>query len=190
MKRYLFPQYRLILFHRIKIPGIFLFYFAFFFLCIAESFGQFEEKDFIKYTVKEGLSDNNVNCIEQDERDFIWIGTDFGLNRYDGFQFEKYFQGSPEGFLTSSFIHKLGRFSNHRLAVLTRNGFQVLNTDDYSIRQYVIPDSTSFIVRLNYYRDALEFEDGTIGVTTATGFYVFDTDATIIYRHDVFGKED
>lgn len=34
-----------------------------------------------------GLSNNKVNCILQDKRGFIWIGTDDGLNRYDGNNF-------------------------------------------------------------------------------------------------------
>ncbi|HEY6503501.1 MAG TPA: two-component regulator propeller domain-containing protein [Chitinophagaceae bacterium] len=34
-----------------------------------------------------GLSNNKVNCILQDKRGFIWIGTDDGLNRYEGNNF-------------------------------------------------------------------------------------------------------
>ena len=39
---------------------------------------------FEKLTVQNGLSHNKANCILQDKRGFIWIGTDDGLNRYDG----------------------------------------------------------------------------------------------------------
>lgn len=42
---------------------------------------------FEKRTVQNGLSHNKVNCILQDQRGFLWIGTDDGLNRYDGSQF-------------------------------------------------------------------------------------------------------
>ncbi|WP_430934621.1 hybrid sensor histidine kinase/response regulator transcription factor [Saccharicrinis sp. 156] len=41
-------------------------------------------------TTLEGLSQNDVNCIFQDSRGFIWIGTNDGLNRYDGYQFKIY----------------------------------------------------------------------------------------------------
>jgi ligand-binding sensor domain-containing protein/two-component sensor histidine kinase len=34
-----------------------------------------------------GLSNNKVNCFLQDQRGFVWIGTDDGLNRYDGLHF-------------------------------------------------------------------------------------------------------
>ena len=42
---------------------------------------------FNKLTIQDGLSNDKVNCIIQDKRGFIWIGTNDGLNRYDG----KYF---------------------------------------------------------------------------------------------------
>jgi ligand-binding sensor domain-containing protein/two-component sensor histidine kinase len=42
---------------------------------------------FEKLTMENGLSNNKVNCIIQDKRGFIWIGTNDGLNRYDGNSF-------------------------------------------------------------------------------------------------------
>lgn len=42
---------------------------------------------FEKFTVENGLSHNKVNCILQDQRGFIWLGTEDGLDRYDGKRF-------------------------------------------------------------------------------------------------------
>jgi ligand-binding sensor domain-containing protein/two-component sensor histidine kinase len=42
---------------------------------------------FNKLTIQNGLSNDKVNCIIQDKRGFIWIGTNDGLNRYDGKNF-------------------------------------------------------------------------------------------------------
>jgi len=36
-------------------------------------------------SIQEGLSQNTVNTILQDEKGFIWFGTQDGLNRYDGY---------------------------------------------------------------------------------------------------------
>ncbi|HUR31908.1 MAG TPA: histidine kinase [Saprospiraceae bacterium] len=159
-------------------------------LTMMRAHSQYDAKDFIQYTIKEGLSDNNISCITQDNRGFIWIGTEFGLNRFDGDQFEKFFQGTPEGFLTSSTIHEFSVFRNNRLGIITRQGLQVVNTDDFSIHQYSIPDSTRFISQLNFFTNAMEFGDGTIGVTSATGFYVFQPDGKLVFRHDAFSLAD
>lgn len=42
---------------------------------------------FERITTQNGLSNNQVNCILQDKRGFLWIGTNDGLNRYDGNHF-------------------------------------------------------------------------------------------------------
>jgi signal transduction histidine kinase/ligand-binding sensor domain-containing protein len=41
-------------------------------------------------SMDDGLSDNQVVCIAQDRRGFMWFGTDRGLNRFDGFSFTTY----------------------------------------------------------------------------------------------------
>lgn len=45
---------------------------------------------FKKLDAQSGLSNNKVKCIVQDQRGFIWIGTEDGLNRYDGEHFVKF----------------------------------------------------------------------------------------------------
>lgn len=41
-------------------------------------------------TVKDGLSQGSVMCMLQDSRGFMWLGTQDGLNRYDGYEFRIY----------------------------------------------------------------------------------------------------
>ncbi|MCD4788599.1 MAG: histidine kinase [Bacteroidales bacterium] len=45
-------------------------------------------------TSEDGLSQSTVNCILQDRDGFIWIGTQNGLNKYDGYHFT-YYQNQP-----------------------------------------------------------------------------------------------
>lgn len=45
-------------------------------------------------TAENGLSHNNTTSIIRDERGFVWIGTNFGLNRYNGNQFELFTSNS------------------------------------------------------------------------------------------------
>lgn len=68
--------------------------------CTNPSFAQFSyELDkttrFEKIGAEEGLSSGYVCCIHQDKYGFIWIGTQYGLNLYDGYEF-KIFTANPK----------------------------------------------------------------------------------------------
>lgn len=52
-----------------------------------QSNGQETNYFFTQINTNQGLSHRKVNCIIQDSRGFIWIGTNDGLNRYDGKNF-------------------------------------------------------------------------------------------------------
>ncbi len=51
---------------------------------------QNKKLNFYKLDTEDGLSNNMVRVIEQDELGFIWIGTADGINRYDGNEFTVY----------------------------------------------------------------------------------------------------
>src|SRR5665647_600760 len=50
-----------------------------------------------------GLSNSNVRAFLKDSYGFLWIGTEFGLNRYDGYSFKVYTTrpGGPNSLLTN-----------------------------------------------------------------------------------------
>lgn len=51
------------------------------------SYGQYfqnPESHFLKLTVENGLSQNTINCILRDKSGFVWLGTQNGLNKFDG----------------------------------------------------------------------------------------------------------
>jgi len=51
---------------------------------------QAADRTFERISTLDGLSENYINCLFQDSRGFIWIGTNDGLNRYDGYEFKTY----------------------------------------------------------------------------------------------------
>ena len=59
-------------------------------LSSASSYGQRADYNAANYQIEQGLSQNTINCILQDSRGIIWIGTQDGLNKYDGASFFVY----------------------------------------------------------------------------------------------------
>lgn len=51
---------------------------------------RLEAIEFEQISLEQGLSQSAVFCILQDSQGFLWFGTQDGLNRYDGTQFEVY----------------------------------------------------------------------------------------------------
>lgn len=46
--------------------------------------------NFARFDNTNGLSNNQIGCIFKDSRGFMWFGTNFGLNRYDGYDVKVY----------------------------------------------------------------------------------------------------
>ena len=46
---------------------------------------------FRRLDTRDGLSNSQVNCIYRDSRGFVWLGTAYGLNRYDGYRIKTFF---------------------------------------------------------------------------------------------------
>ncbi len=117
------------------------------FACIAQSTNLY----FDRITTQNGLSNNNVNCIIQDKRGFIWIGTDDGLNRYDGNYFS-IFRNRPgdSTSLSGNIITSLSEDKNGVLWIATADGgltkYDYQNPTNKQFKQYkYLPNNVSSI---------------------------------------------
>jgi signal transduction histidine kinase/ligand-binding sensor domain-containing protein len=67
---------------------------------------------FNHYTNENGLSQNSARCIAQDSSGFIWIGTEEGLNRFDGYEFSHFYKNNNKfssDYITDLFVDKTNR---------------------------------------------------------------------------------
>ena len=87
----------------------------FLFLAITNTvpaFAQLIPRDeFTQYTVEDGLPSNFAYAVEQDDRGYIWIATDAGLSRFDGYEFKNYTlaDGLPDTEIINFYKDSLGR---------------------------------------------------------------------------------
>jgi ligand-binding sensor domain-containing protein/signal transduction histidine kinase len=51
---------------------------------------------FRRLDTRDGLSHSQVNCIFRDSHGFVWFGTAYGLNRYDGYRIKTYYSNTRD----------------------------------------------------------------------------------------------
>ncbi len=83
-----------------------------------------------EFTVSSSISNKKVNCIAQDADGCIWLGTFWGLNKYDSYNFRQYFCYDDEVGLQDNQINSLHRDRDGRLWVATVNGIAVNSGGD------------------------------------------------------------
>ncbi|MFB9109755.1 hybrid sensor histidine kinase/response regulator [Flavobacterium gyeonganense] len=89
---------------------------------------------FTHYNDNNGLSHNSVRHIVQDKKGFLWFGTFFGLNRFDGYQFKNYLSSSPGNnrlYNDDITALRLDESSNH-LWIGTRKGLTLFKMDTHA----------------------------------------------------------
>jgi len=120
-------------------------------------------------TISDGLSHNTIYSIIQDHHGYIWIGTQNGLNKYDGYAFKVYgtneLEGSNEGFIGKT-ISALFEDKHNNLWVGTqKNGinFRAKSTDRFqNLRVHPAFAAIEGSDITSFYED----EAGNIWVTT------------------------
>src|ERR1700761_1683176 len=109
-------------FKRIEICSLLLIY-AFLFLLPQSSFSQISDTRFRRISNEQGLSNSTVQCIFQDSRGFMWIGTIDGLNRYDGSSFVVYKTNPKDAnSISDNNINYIYECADHKLWVGTSYG--------------------------------------------------------------------
>jgi len=85
--------------------------------------------------VAQGLSSRYVTCIHQDKYGFVWIGTQNGLNLYDGMDFTIFrSQDNNPNSLPDNFIYKIVEDKDSTLWICSEFGLSRYNraTEDFT----------------------------------------------------------
>ena len=87
------------------------------------------------------MSSSMIQCIIQDHYGYIWIGTDYGLNKFDGYHFTTYFTDSED--TTSIVNNEICTFlvdSHHRLWIGCSKGLVRYDYDKNCFKRYHFPN--------------------------------------------------
>ncbi len=82
-----------------------------------------QQPQFIHYKVSDGLSQSEILCIFQDSEGYVWFGTQNGLNKFDGYSFEQFFNDPADtNTISSNWIFDIAEDLNGILWIGTKGG--------------------------------------------------------------------
>jgi ligand-binding sensor domain-containing protein/signal transduction histidine kinase len=146
---------------------------------------------FRRIGVKAGLSSNTVTAITEDARGFLWIGSNAGLNRYDGYTFLHYAHDpSDRSSLSSSTVTALVADHGKNLWIGTSDSG--LSLYDHRTSRFVrirAGGPKGFALSDDRIRCLLEDSKGGIWVGTYNGLNLLDP-ATRVVRQFLPSFED
>lgn len=138
------------------------------------------------FGVNEGLSQSSVNCLLKDSYGFIWIGTQDGLNRYDGYGF-KVFRNKPFDSLSivNNDILSIAEDRDGNLWIGTWNGLSHYNRQRGQFTNYHHEPNNETTISDNRVYDVYVDRSGTVWIKTATSLDKYDpiTKSFIRYPH-------
>lgn len=90
---------------------------------------------FKNYSIRDGLSQSSVTTIQQDKYGALWFGTQDGLNRFDGQNFENFTSDNTKG-IENSYIKTSYKSKDGTLWFGTSNGLTAYNPKLESFKTY------------------------------------------------------
>jgi signal transduction histidine kinase/ligand-binding sensor domain-containing protein len=130
---------------------------------------------FERYTIDQGLASDRVRSITQDKLGYIWMATDGGVSRYDGYTFHNYrnFPNKP-GSLSENFVHVVFTDSQGLVWVGTRDGLNLyLPASDQFKRFYHVSDDPSSVPHSSVH-SIYESPTGQLWFGTENGLAEYD----------------
>lgn len=141
---------------------------------------------FRHYNIENGVSSNNISTLFQDQKGYIWIGTENGLNRFDGNQFTLYQKNNP---LYSNFhansINTICETTDKELWLGTDNGVFIYNQVKDTFTPFVkqTSDKTSITSWITH---IIQDKAGNIWIAThKQGIFLFNTQTDKLTQFEI-----
>jgi ligand-binding sensor domain-containing protein len=131
---------------------------------------------FDNVSIKDGLSQSSPNCILQDHRGLLWIGTDDGLNKYDGYEFRVYKPDQHDNYsISNSRILSLCADPSGDIWLGTNGGgLNRYDRDHDRFTHFLTDDTDSATIAGDIVYCLMVVEDSLLWIGTNNGLSVLD----------------
>ena len=150
-------------------------------------FGQNNELRFTNVDIEANVVQSPIIDIIQTKRGFVWIATEDGLIKYDGFESVKYMRDNRQGSLTNNYVNTIFEDSKEQLWIGTRNGINSYNsTTNAFCGVGILPIKGG----QNYISAFIEDKDNNIWVGTFDGLKKLNQEAKALESVPEIQKSD
>lgn len=99
---------------------------------------QTNEAIFSHYTVDDGISQSSISCILQDSEGYIWFGTQDGLNKFNGYSFERYYHNPLDSTsISHAWIYAITEDEDGNIWIGTRGGVNKFDKKKVAFERFV-----------------------------------------------------
>jgi two-component sensor histidine kinase/ligand-binding sensor domain-containing protein len=125
---------------------------------------------FTRITADDGISHTAAQRIMQDSHGFIWVGTQQGLNRFDGYEFEvfNYTPDDPQS-LSNGWIYDIFEDRSGRIWIATDGGLDLFQAASRNFQHFRHDPARPDSLPNNSVRTISQTGDGAIWVGTRSG---------------------
>ena len=160
------------------ITGLIFFFFS------QNIFSQFTTPVFEYLSSEDGLPENSVTCILQDHLGYLWLGTQNGLVKYDGYTMKIFLPEKNDiNSISNGSIVSILEDKKNVLWIGTANGLNKFNriTETFTWYKHNYNDTNS--INNSYAKCIYEDRAGRFWVGTTDGLNLFERDKQIFTRY-------
>lgn len=154
-------------------------------VCYLSTFSQ--NYYFSKYQVEDGLSYNSATAVLQDSDGFIWIGTEDGLNRFDGVKFTVFKNDLEDpSSIGENHIYSLYEDKDKDLWVGTNRGIYIYKRQTNEFVHFDILTQDGVIISADVTR-IIESKKGQFWIATlGQGLFIYDKSKGTLTQNSIY----
>lgn len=174
---------------KINIRSVIEIIFLFIIISILSSDLQAQESNlkFERISLEDGLSQATTLCTLQDNKGYIWIGTQDGLNRFDGYTFT-IFRHNPEDStsLSNNYIRSIFQDRKGIIWIGTKGGLNIFDPKTQAFSHFQHDPNNMVSLSNNNVRSIIQDHQNSIWIGTDRGLNLFDpqTQTFSHFQHD------
>jgi len=157
-------------------------------LCSMSAFGI--NLRFKHYMVEDGLSSNTVRCVLQDKKGFIWIGTEGGLNRFDGLTFRNFLNiAGDTTSLGNNYVYTLLEDAQTNLWIGTDHGVSIFNPRTEKFHAFRAKTASGVPLSGNVQQITMDSDSVLWFGTQSQGVFRFDSKKNLLEQFAPNGED-